>query len=190
MSQNESQNVQFLLPGILVNHSVKLGSAEARKMTATSGRTSAKLLHKNDPLGAFSKMFMVTCQWASTRCYLTWKPMATPQGHLLFRLVVSMPRTDETEFGLWPTPAARDYKGKSGQGRQERKGHPTDTLPNAVAMWPTPNVTGMCGGTGNWKQLHNKTTPEEARKMGAGNGGKLNPQWVEWLMGYPEGWTG
>jgi hypothetical protein len=20
-------------------------------------------------------------------------------------------------------------------------------------------------------------------------GGKLNPQWVEWLMGYPIGWT-
>jgi len=20
-------------------------------------------------------------------------------------------------------------------------------------------------------------------------GGQLNPQWVEWLMGYPEGWT-
>ena len=25
--------------------------------------------------------------------------------------------------------------------------------------------------------------------MGAGNNGKLNPMWVEWLMGWPLGWT-
>lgn len=32
----------------------------------------------------------------------------------------------------WPTAAARDYKGVSGTGRQERKGNPLDTLPNAA----------------------------------------------------------
>jgi hypothetical protein len=53
---------------------------------------------------------------------------------------------------MYPTPAARDYKGMSGKGRQERKGNPKDTLPNAV-------------------------------------GGSLNPAWVEWLMGYPVGYT-
>jgi hypothetical protein len=40
----------------------------------------------------------------------------------------------------WPTPAARDVKGISGSGRQEKKGNPADTLPNAVSMWPTPSV--------------------------------------------------
>ena len=30
---------------------------------------------------------------------------------------------------------------------------------------------------------------ELARKMGAGNGGQLNPAWVEILMGFPLGWT-
>ena len=44
---------------------------------------------------------------------------------------------------MWPTPAARDKAGISGSGRQERKGYPADTLPNAVhiaegRMWPTP----------------------------------------------------
>lgn len=28
-----------------------------------------------------------------------------------------------------------------------------------------------------------------ARAMGAGNGGSLNPDWVESLMGFPVGWT-
>jgi len=30
---------------------------------------------------------------------------------------------------------------------------------------------------------------EEARKLSAGNGGSLNPEWVEILMGFPLGWT-
>jgi hypothetical protein len=47
----------------------------------------------------------------------------------------------------------------------------------------------MCGGTGSWELLKKNTTIEEARQMGAGNGGKLNPMWVEWLMGWPLGWT-
>lgn len=53
----------------------------------------------------------------------------------------------------WPTAATRDYKGESGSGRQERKGHPADTLPNAVAQWPTPTA-GECLDQGtNWETL-------------------------------------
>jgi hypothetical protein len=56
-------------------------------------------------------------------------------------------------------------------------------------LWPKPRTKGMCGGTGGWDLLKKNTTIEEARQMGAGNGGKLNPMWVEWLMGWPLGWT-
>ena len=55
------------------NHSPSRESKKAQKMTATSGRTSLELLHTKDPLGAFSKTFMVTLPWVSTRCCLTWK---------------------------------------------------------------------------------------------------------------------
>jgi hypothetical protein len=59
----------------------------------------------------------------------------------------------------------------------------------AMQKWPTPRTKGMCGGSGAWDLLNKNTTLEEARQMGAGNGGKLNPTWVEWLMGWPLGWT-
>lgn len=32
-------------------------------------------------------------------------------------------------------------------------------------------------------------TEAERRSMAAGSGGQLNPDWVEWLMGFPIGWT-
>lgn len=59
------------------------------------------------------------------------------------------------ERGLWPTPAARDYRYPNkpdGASRSKRPATSGDQLPNAV-------------------------------------GGPLNPRWVEWLMGFPTGWT-
>jgi hypothetical protein len=52
----------------------------------------------------------------------------------------------------------------------------------------------MCGGTGAFDQMkaiqaQGIITDTERKQMTAGNGGQLNPTWVEWLMGYPLGWT-
>ena len=55
-----------------------------------------------------------------------------------------------------------------------------DQLPNAVKFWPTPTGTERSGINPN-------------TGSGAGlskvNGGQLNPDWVEQLMNFPEGWT-
>jgi DNA (cytosine-5)-methyltransferase 1 len=61
-------------------------------------------------------------------------------------------------------------------------------------MWPTPTYGKLAGGTGAFNQIEDKylnseISLEEKKAMQAGNGGKLNPTWVEWLMGFPEGWT-
>jgi len=88
-----------------------------------------------------------------------------------------------TAVRMWPTPMARDWKdsAKSGNRKSPNLG--------AEVHWPTPRTKGMCGGSGAWQQLKEATTIEEARMMGAGNGGQLNPTWVEWLMGWPLEWT-
>jgi hypothetical protein len=93
-------------------------------------------------------------------------------------------RTSETESGSWPTPMSSEYKANKNYRPGRQNG-----LTQAVMKWPTPRTAGMCGGTGFWELLNKNTTIEEARQMGAGNGGTLNPTWVEWLMGFPLGWT-
>ena len=85
----------------------------------------------------------------------------------------------------WATPTAHMAKETNAPSEHKRN---TPTL-TAQANWPTPRTKGMCGGSGAWAQLKANTTIEEARAMGAGNGGKLNPTWVEWLMGWPLEWT-
>ena len=63
-----------------------------------------------------------------------------------------------------------------------------------VFPWPTPVTNKLAGGSGPYKKIkemyeRGEVTEEEFRSMTAGNGGRLNPQWVEWLMGFPQGWT-
>ena len=48
----------------------------------------------------------------------------------------------------------------------------------------------MSNGSGNCEKankLHEsgQISEEERKSMRAGNGGQLNPDWVEWLMGWP-----
>ena len=97
---------------------------------------------------------------------------------------------------MWPTPKASDYKGSGPAGTKsaehDLKKH---NLKGVVMFYPTPTTgAGLCGGTGNFQQLKKlqqagQITEEERRNMSQGNGGQLNPTWVEWLMGFPLGWT-
>jgi len=92
----------------------------------------------------------------------------------------------------WPTPCATDYKGSGKTGAlRDRLDYAAErgATKSKTYNWPTPRTKGMCGGTGSWELLKKNTTIEEARQMGAGNRGQLNPTWVEWLMGWPLGWT-
>jgi len=88
---------------------------------------------------------------------------------------------------MYPTPMAVDCMDRKSPGDFRRK---NPNLSCVVHQWPTPRTQGMCGGSGGWEALKKATGDViEARKMGAGNGGQLNPQWVEWLMGFPIGWV-
>ena len=86
--------------------------------------------------------------------------------------------TNETESGFWPTPTVC--------GNYNRKGASAtsgDGLATAVAKWPTP--TAHNAKETNAPSEHSRNTPTLTAQVG----GALNPTWVEWLMGWPLGWT-
>ena len=141
-----------------VNHSQSQDYRREVSMTATSGRTCTNLLLKKDPLGAVSKMFMVTSPWVSTRCSLTWKVKATPRGRLLFQLAPSMRPTRENDSGLWATPNTMDHLPqrspealhKLATGHRKGRTRPSNLReqvdPMTIAMWPTPRASDVEGG--------------------------------------------
>jgi hypothetical protein len=85
----------------------------------------------------------------------------------------------------WATPAARDTQGQRGAAANARKGNPLDTLPNQMAQWGTLTARDHKSGRGNEDRQYKELTPMVERQQS----GKLNPRWVETLMGLPIGWT-
>jgi len=140
----------------LASHTVSPGSEEARQMTVRSGLKCCELFRSQDRVGCLLRTCMASSIWNSTVCFLTWKPSVTPQGRLLFRLAPSMPDTDETGYGLWPTPSASE------------------------------DAAGTINGNMQFMLTHAVKLADPAK---AAAGWQLNPQWVDWLMGYPIGWT-
>ena len=83
---------------------------------------------------------------------------------------------------MWPTPTQRDYKGSNSMTHILRPGQKNHMgqLANAVKMFPTPRAN--CG---SGMSKHG----DGGQDLQTAVGGQLNPTWVEWLMGFPIGWT-
>ena len=184
MSGQDWTQSQWYQGDFLANHTLQPGSDEARRMTVTSGRKCCELYRKSGPLGLLVRTLLGSSVWTSTRCYLTWKASATPAKRLLFRLVPSMPRTDETVVPFWPTPTARDSKGANSMEHLATGNH-TDQLANAVRLWPTPTARDFKSPDTNPES----NRPSAKTELPTVIGGQLNPDWAEWLMGFPAGWT-
>jgi len=90
---------------------------------------------------------------------------------------------------MWPTPTAHMAKETNAPSEHKRN---TPTL-TAQVNWPTPRASDFKGATSAEamsKAAARGFSPNlpEATAASVG-GGKLNPTWVEWLMGWPLGWT-
>lgn len=90
----------------------------------------------------------------------------------------------------WPTPLASDAKRNGAPGDHRRK---SPCLGAMVQLWPTPNASDA-NKWSNQTLADRKAKKQQVRLNTAvapegGKGGQLNPAWVEWLMGWPIGWT-
>jgi DNA (cytosine-5)-methyltransferase 1 len=99
------------------------------------------------------------------------RQMTLDSGARGFRKGISL----HHEVAHWPTPAARDHKGANSTEHVETNGTGRchlDQLPNFVEHCFSPQD----------QATHAGQQSSETRRV-------LNPQFVEWLMGWPIGWT-
>jgi len=148
----------------------------------------------------------------------TWPQWGLMRGGECWEQQTLAHHTKGTGFGLWATPSASDGQ-RGGTITDKMTGQSLPQMVNTPAKWPTPCATDYKGSgqTGQLRdrldyaaergatKSNNYATPQ-ARDFRSGStdrwdnpdrsrnlndqiGGKLNPTWVEWLMGWPPGWT-
>jgi hypothetical protein len=89
--------------------------------------------------------------------------------------------TDGSRPGLWQTATV------STGAHKQKDGSMTDKLDQQVKSWATARA-GMARGN-KFTYDRGKGNIEEQAGASVKGGGKLNPRWVETLMGLPVGWT-
>ena len=169
-------------------------------------------------LGKMCKALLTsTTAWYSDRSKLIWKHKVSKSNVLLFQLQASVLGTKETESGLsdvmYPTPTVgcevggeqskRVERTKSGGFILRKKNKPQNTfgakLSDAMLylekkkQYPTPTARDWKCGTKKIPPCTGKTRGDtlvnslvrEKKNLG----GKLNPNFVEFLMGYNTDWT-
>jgi DNA (cytosine-5)-methyltransferase 1 len=87
---------------------------------------------------------------------------------------------------MWPTPRTTGLDGGSNSRKAAKE----------QVMWPTPCASDH-KGAGKTGQLRDRLdyaterggTKTKSYPVPPEYGGQLNPTWVEWLIGWPLGWT-
>ena len=195
-----------------VSHSLPQDSSEALRMNATCGRKCAELLPSCGPLTCLGKMLLASSIWGSTKRSLTWQKRATLFSHSYFRLAASAHGMSASELLssrlMFPTPLASDnntgrdaraldvYLSDNGIFRKRNRNGSIWSLPlSAAVFYLTPVASDGFRSTlkpsafNPKKKDGNLSAQVIFQENPASDTAALNPDWVEWLMGFPKGWT-
>lgn len=87
---------------------------------------------------------------------------------------------------MWPTPHSTCSTGAGTGGRDGGL-----NLQTAVVTYPTPSCTDFRTGyrTDTEAGIEQREKRAKPLRDNVAPGGQVNPDWVEWLMGWPTGWS-
>lgn len=116
-----------------------------------------------------------------------WPRSGLMRNGIAYRLRPLVPRILGTGFSFWPTPRAMEVP--NGKNVGGGLGLTSKVLSGWIPT-PTASASKGCGAVGTKSWEHDvKKGNLKGLVMEEGSNGQLNPTWVEWLMGFPEGWT-
>jgi hypothetical protein len=160
---------------------------------ADSGKNLPVSLAKYDPTTHSLRTRQCLLFEEGTELLATLPEWGMTAGGELYPLPTPEHLTEGSGSGLWPTPNVcgggnppsllipngNHFVRKSG-----KKAHLG--LDQAVKIWPTPTARDFRSGKGRTQVERGRTAGSSLAEV---SGGSLNPTWVEWLMGWPLGWT-
>lgn len=158
-------------------------AGESKGQNQACGSTWPASLAKYDP---------ATFSWRTRQCSLDgglelfsgiWPRWGMMRAGECWALTMPALLTSETGSGYWPTPRTTGMDGGSNSRKSAK----------ARGMWPTPSANDN-------RDRGNLGTPAIQRRIAKGKqimlsmsvskeSGALNPDWVEWLMGWVKCWT-
>ena len=194
------------------SRSAPLAEEKALRMNATCGRKCAGLLPNCGPLTCLGKMLLASSIWGSTKRFLTWQKRDTLFSHSYFRLAVSSRGMSASELLssrlMFPTPLASDTNtnrdarnldvslSETGILRKRNKSGSIWSLSlSAAVFYLTPAASEGYRSTLKPSAFRNSSPDANlssqiiAQEKPEAENMALNPDWVEWLMGFPLGWT-
>ena len=90
----------------------------------------------------------------------------------------------------WPTPMSTEHKANRQTRENHQNGLTQAVLQAETKMLPTPCNRDYKGAVKSGKRITKSgKTQNYGEQLPNVVGGQLNPTWVEWLMGWPVGWT-
>ncbi len=170
-----------------------LESKKVKGTIVTSGRKCSELSESLRRVGLSVKTYLESSRLPGEQFVRTWSVRDTLSPFLILKLRLSERRTDgngcssqaKANGVMWHTPRAvmpietpENFRKRMNSKRpnDRKNGYPNLAV---QVMWPTPRE--FC---------HKDSTTDRGKSnLGEKVGGQLNPTWVEWLMGFPTGWT-
>jgi len=173
------------LPDTHVNRSHWRDDVRELKTHGTFGRASSESSKTSGQGGASSRMSPTILNWDSTRSPETYKSWVSQLRRASSARRKSALLISESGSLSWPTPKA-DRSGSSQNGvNRTRPSAGTPSLETYGRQWPTPTMTDAVVRQDGFRQEETQKTQDG----GTGPGQRINPDFVEALMGLPSGWT-
>lgn len=120
----------------------------------------------------------------------TWPRAGSMRNGIASRRQPLAPITAGTDCSLWPTPRAGPNENRQTKPTTSQlAGTHGMSLGVAVRMFPTPTARDWRSGKSSMATQQRNSRPLSEVAAQGQVSGQLNPTWVEWLMGFPLGWT-
>ncbi len=156
-----------------------LGSKDHARVFGGSSQGS---LGNYDPVTSSLRTSQLSLLGGSTECLRTLPRAGSMRSGTIFQRQPLAPLTDGIGSGLLPTPTTQDAANNGGSAQFQRNSLPLNAV--AAERYATPQARDYRTG-----ERHRFDNPERTQNLNDQIGGSLNPTWVEWLMGFPLGWT-